>query len=199
MQKVLEKGDGANTYYRRCQSQIPSYFRKSYTRRILSFSSVLFQHMLLAMALVPVDEPHSSVKASPLPYPFLSSTQGVTQGGVWVCKWLMLVTFLWMRLGGGIKRSCSSWSIPGIREECTHPLIQLGLALQSQNSQPAYEEGWIALLASHFCVPVNIHYLSLTYSVNLRRLPVEKKWSCESLAHQLLFLKQKSWCCVITM
>jgi len=78
MQKVLEKGDEANAYHRRSQSQFPSYFRNSYTRKILSFSSVLFLHVLLAMVLIPVDELHSEVKASPLPSLSLHYTECYT-------------------------------------------------------------------------------------------------------------------------
>lgn len=125
MQKVLEKGDGANTCHRRCQSQIPSYFRN--TRKILSFSSVLFLQYAPGNGLGPSRWTPLYCKSFSPSFPFSPVHRVLHKVGFLVWKWLMLVTFLWMCLGGDIKKSCSFWSISGNIEECTHPLIHLYL------------------------------------------------------------------------
>lgn len=173
---------------------VPNYFLllEQLHKKILRFNSALFLHVLLAMVLVAVDELHSTVKAFPF-FHFLSSTQDITQSGIFNLEMIDACDFSLDIFGRRRKkRSCFSWSISG-NIKWIHPLIHLYRSCWrcKAKAHSLFRKVWTARLPLHFCVPVNIHCLLLMYRVNLWWLLDEKKMVMWESSMQTAVLKAR--------
>lgn len=171
---------------------VPNYFLllEQLHKKILRFNSALFLHVLLAIVLVAVDELHSTVKAFPF-FHFLSSTQDITQSGIFNLEMIDACDFSLDIFGTRHKkRSCFSWSISG-NIKWIHPLIHL------------YRSCWCCKAKAHSlclgkfglhafpCTFVSQWIFLLMYRVNLWWLLDEKKMVMWESSMQTAVLKAR--------